>query len=115
PSSLPVRRRLSQVDFDVMPWPQTPEEGVIETCRLSDDLHAIALAGARASHPQASPAEVESLLAEFHNSWGRIEPRVQVLRGSGFAGYGRLLLSTRPARHSQAAAEFGSPGCTALL
>jgi len=80
PSSPPVRRRLSQADFDVMHWPQTPEEGVIETCRLSDDLHAIALAGARASHPQASPAELESLLAEFHNSWGRIEPRVQFFR-----------------------------------
>ena len=80
PVSPPVARWLSQADFDVMHWPQTPEEGVIETCWLSDDLHAIALAGARASHPHASPAELESLLAEFHNSWGRIEPRVQFLR-----------------------------------
>src|SRR5437764_12111788 len=71
PASLPVRRRLSQADFDVMHWPQTPEGGVLETCRLSDDLHAIALAGARASHPQASPAELASLLAALHTWWGR--------------------------------------------
>ena len=77
PSSPPVKRRLSQADFDVMHWPQTPEEGVLETCQLSDDLHAIALAGRRALYPQASHAELESLLAEFHNSWGRIEPRVK--------------------------------------
>jgi hypothetical protein len=77
PSNPPVKRRLTQADFDGMHWPQTPEEGVLETCRLSDDLHEIALAGSRAFHPQASRAELESLLAEFHNSWGRIEPRVK--------------------------------------
>jgi len=80
PSSPPVKRRLSQADFDGMHWPRTPEEGILETCRLSDDLHAIALAGARASHPQASPAQLESLLAEFQNSWARIQPRVQFSR-----------------------------------
>ena len=80
PASPPVTRRLSQADFDVMHWPQTPEEGVLETCQLSDDLHAIALAGRRALYPQASHAELESLLAEFHNSWGQKEPRVQIAR-----------------------------------
>ena len=80
PSSPPVNRRLTQADFDGMHWPRTPEEGVLQTCRLSDDLHAIALAGARASHPQASRAELESLLAEFENTWTRAQPRVQFSR-----------------------------------
>ena len=80
PASPPVARRLSQADFYGMHWPRTPEEGVLETCRLSDDLHAIALAGARASNPQASRAELESLLAEFQNSWTRAQPRVQFSR-----------------------------------
>jgi hypothetical protein len=80
PASPPVARRLTQADFDGMHWPRTPEEGVIETCRLSDDLHEIALAGSRAFHPQASRAELETLLAEFQSSWARIQPRVQFLR-----------------------------------
>ena len=80
PSSPPVKRRLSQADFDGMYWPQTPEEGILVTCRLSDDLHAIALAGRQALHPQASRAELEALLAEFQSSWARIQPRVQFLR-----------------------------------
>jgi hypothetical protein len=80
PASPSVARRLGQADFDGMQWPQTPEEGVLETCRLSDDLHEIALAGSRAFHPQASRAELESLLAEFQSSWARIQPRVQFLR-----------------------------------
>ena len=80
PSSPPMTRRLSQADFDGMHWPRTPEEGVLETCRLSDDLHAIALAGSRAFHPQASRAELEALLTEFQNSWTRAQPRVQFSR-----------------------------------
>ena len=80
PSSPPVARRLNQADFDGMHWPLTPEEGVLETCQLSDDLHKIALAGSRAFHPQATRAELETLLAEFKSSWARIQPRVQFLR-----------------------------------
>ena len=79
-SGPPVQRRLSQADFEGMHWPRTPEEGVLGTCRLSDDLHAIALAGVRAFHPRASRAELESLLAEFQNSWARAQPRAQFSR-----------------------------------
>lgn len=80
PVRLPVVRRLSRADFDAMQWPHAPEEGVIETCRLSDDLHAIALAGRRALHPHASRAELEAVLTEFQSSWDRIQPRAQLLR-----------------------------------
>lgn len=60
--------------FDPRDWPDTPEAGVLATCRLSDDLHTIALAGCKSRRPDASPAELEAMLDDFFRTWDRVEP-----------------------------------------
>ena len=61
--------------FDARDWPETPEAGVLATCRLSDELRTIALAGCKAQRPDASTVELEAMIEEFYRTWDRVQPR----------------------------------------
>lgn len=66
-----IEHRLTRADFDAAFTPHTAEEGLLETCRLSDEIYAVAIAGRRALYPEASPAELEAGLKKFLDSWER--------------------------------------------
>jgi hypothetical protein len=69
--------RLTRADFDVASTSHTAAEGVLETCRLSDEVYAIAMAGRRALYPENSQAELEAGMKEFLDSWDRkTSPRI---------------------------------------
>ncbi len=66
-----IEHRLIRADFDAASTSHTSEEGLLETCRLSDEIYAIAIAGRRALYPEASPAELEAGVKKFLDSWER--------------------------------------------
>lgn len=51
--------------------PASAAEGILATCRLSDDLRTFTLACLRAQHPSLSPSELEALFAQQRDDWMR--------------------------------------------
>jgi hypothetical protein len=61
--------------FTAEPWPASPAEGLLATCRLSDDVRLFALAGERFRNPGASDAELNERLYESRLKWEQIQLR----------------------------------------
>jgi hypothetical protein len=59
--------------------PVAPAEGLLATCRLSDEVRTFALAGVRYQHPTASPAELEIMLYEFRLKWEDMARRIRIV------------------------------------
>ncbi len=56
----------------------TPAEGILITCRLSDEARAFALAALRMQYPRLSPAEIEEVYAEQRVTWTRQRHRLSI-------------------------------------
>jgi hypothetical protein len=64
------------------PHPPGPAEGILATCRLSDDVRRFALAGERYDHPTASLSELEQRLYDFRLKWEHLAPRIRISKPS---------------------------------
>ena len=65
--------------FTAEPWPASPAEGLLATCRLSDDVRALALAGLRHQHPTASSFELEAMLYESRLKGEQLARRIRII------------------------------------
>ena len=72
--------------FAAEPWPATPAEGLLATCRLSDEVHAFALAGLRHQHPTASSSELHAMLYEAQLKREQTARRIRILDLSSIKG-----------------------------
>ena len=84
PERLQAQLQAIRADLTSTVWPATPADGLVATCRLSDDIRIIALAGYRAQHPTASNAELEEMLDECRIRWEQISRRLRIRVPSSF-------------------------------
>ena len=56
----------------------SPAEGILATCRLSDEIRAFALAVLQAQHPHLSSAEIEQVYADRRAAWTGQRQRLSI-------------------------------------
>ena len=75
-----------RVRFAAEPWPVAPAEGLMATCRLSDDVRTFALAGLRHQHPTASTSELDAMLYESQLKREQAARRIRIIDLSSIKG-----------------------------
>jgi hypothetical protein len=58
--------------------PASPAEGILATCRLSDEARTFAQAALHMQYPLLSPAEIEAMYFEQRVTWTRQRQRLSI-------------------------------------